>query len=371
MMLAFDRAGPSLEPLHFAADGIVPPGRPQPRQAGGDPPRAGGDCGRGDYQVGMFFDGDGDRIDIYRGDGTYLSSSFVYAAILPGDPPPVRRPGPGRVRRPQVESPGDHRDGPDGRDRGRDPQRPFADQGKPEERPSPVRRRGGIGPLLRGVLASAARDATAPRTRSTSPSSSPGPGIEDPARFDRLIAIQATTAREREWGYKFPSDQARAEALDAVREHFEGQGARSLDRMKNGMDLEATLMRRGLALRRQRAHPARRRLAPGLPAHLAERERPGPVGSRRGHGRPGGPGQAGDRGMRRGGSARGMNIRADGQVIVHGIAARQGTHECTGDRWCRICRVARGEVAGPPRPRDLGLRQPGLRPPGRGARRAG
>ena len=31
----------------------------------------------------MFFDGDGDRLDIYRGDGTYLSSSFVYAAILP------------------------------------------------------------------------------------------------------------------------------------------------------------------------------------------------------------------------------------------------------------------------------------------------
>ena len=105
----------------------------------------------------MFFDGDGDRIDIYRGDGTYLSSSFVYAAILPGDPPPVRRPGPGGLRRPQVEPPGDHRDGPDGRDRRRDPQRPFADQGEPEERPGPVRRRGGIGPLLRGVLRRTAR----------------------------------------------------------------------------------------------------------------------------------------------------------------------------------------------------------------------
>src|SRR5262249_52848912 len=69
---------------------------------------------------------------------------------------------------------------------------------------------------------------------------------EDPGRFDRLIELQATTAREREWGYKFSSDQARAEALDSVREHFAGQGARSLDRMKNGMDLEATLMRRGL-----------------------------------------------------------------------------------------------------------------------------
>jgi phosphomannomutase len=69
---------------------------------------------------------------------------------------------------------------------------------------------------------------------------------DHPDRFDHLIDVQATTARQREWGYKFPSDQARGEALDAVRSHFEGQGAQSLDRMKNGMDLEATLMRRGL-----------------------------------------------------------------------------------------------------------------------------
>ena len=31
-----------------------------------------------------------------------------------------------------------------------------------------------------------------------------------------------------------------------MREHFEGQGASALDRMKNGMDLEATLLRRSL-----------------------------------------------------------------------------------------------------------------------------
>ncbi len=68
--------------MHFAADGTFPLGDPNPvKQAvirtGLEALRA------GDYQVGMFFDGDGDRIDIYRGDGTYLSSSFVYAAILP------------------------------------------------------------------------------------------------------------------------------------------------------------------------------------------------------------------------------------------------------------------------------------------------
>ena len=82
MMLAFDRAGAVLEPLHFAADGSFPLGDPNPvKQA---VIRAGLEALRsGQYQVGMFFDGDGDRLDIYRGDGTYLSSSFVYAAILP------------------------------------------------------------------------------------------------------------------------------------------------------------------------------------------------------------------------------------------------------------------------------------------------
>jgi hypothetical protein len=34
--------------------------------------------------------------------------------------------------------------------------------------------------------------------------------------------------------------------LEAVQELFRAQGAASLKRMKNGMDLEATLMRRGL-----------------------------------------------------------------------------------------------------------------------------
>ena len=82
MMLAFDRAGAVLEPMHFAADGSFPLGDPNPvKQA---VIRPGLEAMRsGEYQVGMFFDGDGDRIDIYRGDGTYLSSSFVYAAILP------------------------------------------------------------------------------------------------------------------------------------------------------------------------------------------------------------------------------------------------------------------------------------------------
>ena len=68
--------------------------------------------------------------------------------------------GPGRLRRPQVQSPGDHRDGPHRGVRRRDSQWPLADQGEPDQGFQPVRRveesahfyeafwAGGQGPVL-------------------------------------------------------------------------------------------------------------------------------------------------------------------------------------------------------------------------------
>ena len=82
MLLAFGKAGADLTPLHFAADGNFPLGDPNPvKQA---VIKEGLDSLQGsDFLLANFFDGDGDRLDVYRGDGTYLSSSFVYAGILP------------------------------------------------------------------------------------------------------------------------------------------------------------------------------------------------------------------------------------------------------------------------------------------------
>jgi hypothetical protein len=77
-------------------------------------------------------------------------------------------------------------------------------------------------------------------------------------RFDALFEIQARTAREREWGYKFPSNEERAAALSAVQAHFETKGARAITRMPDGYDLEATMMRRGIPF----AIEADTRLAP-------------------------------------------------------------------------------------------------------------
>ncbi|MGB2608512.1 MAG: hypothetical protein WBC80_06020 [Isosphaeraceae bacterium] len=244
VMLAFDRAGAALEPLHYAADGTFPLGDPNPVKQ--SVIRAGLEALRsGRYQLGMFFDGDGDRLDIYRGDGTYLSSSFVYAAILP------------EIRR---------RFGGAGLG-------VFADLKSNPLAIIEVARTGvtvdvirnGHSQIKESLLNDSSRFGAVEESAHYYEAFSLGAEgryctentlyiallvartwHEAPARLDRLIAIQATTARQREWGYKFPGDQARAEALDAVRAHFQGLGACALDRMKNGMDLEATLMRRGL-----------------------------------------------------------------------------------------------------------------------------
>ncbi len=244
MMLAFDRAGAALTPLHFTPDGFFPLGDPNPVKQEAIGPGLQTLVG-GDFLLGTFFDGDGDRIDFYRGDGQYLSSSFVYAAILPevrkrfsgpglgvfadlkcnplaimemarsGVGVDVIRNGHSQIKQSLIEAP--------------------THFGAVEESahfyeafsPQGIGRYCAENTLYLALLACRVWQ-------------------EDPQRFEQLFRLQATTAREREWGYRFPSDTARAAALQAVEEHFVRQGARALDRMKNGMELEATLMRRGL-----------------------------------------------------------------------------------------------------------------------------
>jgi phosphomannomutase len=244
MMLAFDRAGADLAPLHFAPDGAFPLGDPNPVKQ--DVIREGIESLRsGRFNVGMFFDGDGDRIDMYHGDGTYVSSSFVYAAILPE----IRKRFPG----------------PD--------EGVFADLKSNPLAVIEMAKAGLAVDVIRNghsQIKSALSDATN-RIGAVEESahfyeafSLGGPDRyctentlyvalltsriwqENPDRIADLLEIQRATVREREWGYKFPSDRQRADALRAVQEHFESQGALAVDRMKNGMDLEATLMRRGL-----------------------------------------------------------------------------------------------------------------------------
>jgi phosphomannomutase len=243
MMLAFGRAGANLTPLHYASDGSFPLGDPNPVKQ--KTIEAGiAELTSGDYRLGVFFDGDGDRIDFYRGDGAYLSSSFVYAALLP------------EIRR------------------------RFPDSGLGVYACLKCNPLALIEMARTGFTTSIIRNGHSQIKNALSEDAAKVGTVEEsahfyeafeldgqrfclentlyiallvsrlwheyPGRFDRLLAIQSQTAREREWGYKFPDNEARKGALDAVEAHFVGLGAKSKSRMDNGYDLEATIMRKGL-----------------------------------------------------------------------------------------------------------------------------
>ena len=244
MMLAFDAAGAELTPLHFTPDGNFPLGDPNPVKE--SVIRAGLDRLRdGEFLLASFFDGDGDRIDFYHGDGTNLSSSFVYAALLPkirerfsganlgvfadlkcnplaviemastGVTVDVIRNGHSQIKQSLIED---------------------------------NTRFGAVEESAHFYEAFSLSDGQRFCTENTLYIALLAASIwsEQPERLAELFDIQKTTAREREWGYKFDTDDQRGEALDAVQELFQSTGAQSMKRMKNGMDLEATLMRRGL-----------------------------------------------------------------------------------------------------------------------------
>ncbi len=243
MMLAFGRAGASLTPMHFEADGRFPLGDPNPVKAAviRDGLAA---LNNGGHLLGAFFDGDGDRIDIYRGDGVYLSSSFVYAGILPMIR--ERFPEPGLGVYADLKS------------------NPLAVMEMARTGVTVNVIRNGHSQIKNAMFENPAMFGTVEESAHFYEAFALDGGRyctentlyiallvarawhENPARFDALFALQATTAREREWGYKFPSLEARADALAAVEAHFERRGAKAMSRMPNGYELEATMMRRGL-----------------------------------------------------------------------------------------------------------------------------
>lgn len=243
MMLAFAQAGADLTPLHFTADGAFPLGDPNPVKAAvvAEGLRI---LRSGDFVLGTFFDGDGDRIDFYRGDGRYLSSSFVYAAILPE----IRRrfPGPGLGVYADLKS------------------NPLAVMEMAKTGVSVNVIRNGHSQIKSAIFENPDMFGAVEESAHFYEAFSLDGGRyctentlyiallvsqvwhKEPARFEALFEIQAGASREREWGYKFPSDDRRAEALAAVQAHFEAHGARAISRMPNGYDLEATMMRRGI-----------------------------------------------------------------------------------------------------------------------------
>jgi phosphomannomutase len=243
MMLAFDRAGADLTPLHFTADGQFPLGDPNPVKQ--DVIKYGLEkLKEGDYLIGTFFDGDGDRIDFYRGDGNYLSSSFVYAGIMPA----IQK----RFNNKSASAYTDLKCNP----------LALMEMAK-TGMPTRIIRNGHSqiknalyenADMVGAVEESAHFYEEFPLDdKSYCTENSLYIALlvarmwkENPERFDDLFKMQASTCREREWGYNFPSDEQRTDALNAVETHFVQSGANTMSRTADGYDLEATIMRRGM-----------------------------------------------------------------------------------------------------------------------------
>ena len=235
---------PSSTPLHFAPDGAFPLGDPNPvKQKVVEEGRRAMESG--EFLFGTFFDGDGDRVDFYAGDGTMVFVQLCVRRNPAGDSPAVPRSRLGvfadlksnplavmEMARAGVKV---------------DVIRNGHSQIKQSLYDDPARF-GAVeesAHFYEAFYDEAPRYCTENSLYITLLAARRGAG---PERFARLLDIQRQTSREREWGYKFPTDRQRSEALLAVREHFESLGASAMERMRNGMDLEATLMRRGLPL---------------------------------------------------------------------------------------------------------------------------
>jgi phosphomannomutase len=243
---AFGLAGASVTARNLVPDGHFPSGAPNPVVRASVAPSL-ELLASGDFDFAMLFDGDGDRLDFVARSGKQLSPAFNVVALAP-----YLRQIFADVARPQL----------------------FVDL---KANPLAITRiaRQGFGVSITRNGHSQIKEALGRNYRSgvvaaVEESSHyylnfrQGGAVypsentlfyglltakawrENPALYDELLELQDTTFREREWGYHFPSDEQRAEALAAVEELFVRRGSRAMSRTADGMDMEATLLREGL-----------------------------------------------------------------------------------------------------------------------------
>ena len=243
MLLAFEAAGAEVHANNLVPDGAFPAGAPNPVVPEAVA-RSMAELASGDYHFGIFFDGDGDRVDFYAPDGRQLSPAFNVSAIA------------GHILTlfPEVSSPvfcADLKANPLALSR-------MAKQGlgtrvirNGHSQIKESLRRGWPDGLLAAVEESSHYYMNFPLDGGIYPSENTAfyalltarTWYANQADYATMIDEQAATYREREWGYKFPSDAQRAAALGEVEALYTARGAATMDRTADGMDMEATLIR--------------------------------------------------------------------------------------------------------------------------------
>lgn len=246
MLLAFTMAGADVEPRNLVPDGHFPAGAPNPVVHSSIAPslnllRSGG------FDFGMFFDGDGDRMDIVAPDGRQLSPAFNLVALAPrlrAIFPDIPRPNlyvdlkanPLAIIRIAQQGFGVHiiRNGHSQikQTLSKNAAAGFIAAVEESSHYYLTIRQGGTVFPIENTLFFALLTARAWR--------------EEPSLYRELLDLQHSTFREREWGYHFPTDDLRAAALAAVEEAFVRHGWQAMRRTEDGADMDATLLRDGL-----------------------------------------------------------------------------------------------------------------------------
>lgn len=243
LMLGFAPTEARLTPLHYAADGQFRLGDPNPvkQEVIAQAIEA---LRTGEYDLGMLYDGDADRLDLYLGDRGLLASSFAFAAFLPLLLRQVRQ----RPATVLVDAKSNPlailemvRSGvsvdltPSGHSRIKETMYQRSEiLGVVEEsahyyRPFML---DGMRFCTENTLYFSLLAARCLR--------------ETPERFTRMAQLQASTAREREWGHVFPNDSLREEALEAVVRFYRDQGAQIIQTASDGLPLGGDLLRFGI-----------------------------------------------------------------------------------------------------------------------------
>lgn len=249
---AFALAGVDMDAVHAIPDGHFPAGPPNPVvessiRSSLDRLACGG------YDLAMFFDGDGDRLDLYSGDGVQVNPCFNFSILAPALEAAVAGGENFSVKDSAnifacIKA------------------NPLALLDIAQEGFGVTMIRNGHSQIKEALRTGFAEGYFAAVEESghyycNMPLAGEWYATENtlffallsarfwkssPDQYADKLKKQREIQRVREWGYCFPGEAARSNALEWVEKELAGEGVSIIRKMPDGTDLEATLIRSGI-----------------------------------------------------------------------------------------------------------------------------
>ncbi len=249
--LAFQQAGATVNHRNLIPDGSFPQGDPNPMMPTTTRPMI-EQLVRGSYDFGLCFDGDGDRIDILDSNGVQLNPSLNFSIICEHLKRIVPNSDPSLDYHAFLDPKAS----------------PYAKLALQNRGITPHLVKNGHS-IIKGVLLDrkaehfigAVEESAHYYIKLPHPFQESGFVAlessllialltarcwkEDPSQYERMMLAQQSIHREREWGYRFETEEDRVFVLQAVANFFEREGASLIRAMETGESLGGTLIRKG------------------------------------------------------------------------------------------------------------------------------